>query len=87
MCKQTKLTKVWNSEDQKFEFKSSKESGENSFLVSMSKTKRPKSADSSSDDEARFAEAVDPVLHGKLYGIAANGILLQSCYSSNITRS
>jgi hypothetical protein len=48
----------------------------------MSKTKRPKSADSSSEDEARFAEAVDPVLHGKLYGIAANGILL-ICYFSN----
>ena len=46
----------------------------------MSAAKRKRSGDSSSseDNESRFAEAVDPVLHGKLYGTVANanGILL-----------
>ena len=47
-----------------------------SLKSDMSATKRKRSNDSSSsdDNEARFAEAVDPVFHGKLYGTQPNGI-------------
>jgi hypothetical protein len=41
----------------------------------MSKNKRKQQDDSSSseDDVSKFADAVDPTFHGKLYGSKATG--------------
>ena len=40
--------------------------------MSATKGKRSNDSSSSDDNEARFAEAVDPVFHGKLYGTNGN---------------
>ena len=44
----------------------------------MSKNKRKQIDGSSSDDDdvSKFADAVDPTFHGKLYGTQTNGIYL-----------
>ena len=51
----------------------------------MSKNNRQKlddSSDSNDEEASKFADAVDPVLHAKLYGASSNGTTLTSLFYS-----